>query len=266
MAELEAKSSDPGAVVEKVLGRLADNPELADGLFRANMHTNMAGELFVRDVELTRAVALQDPMDAAAFLDMDFPAAMEHFLARDVLSPEEFEALQDAERFRAFRMAREVSRAVTQGAKNMLEQSIEPGGPGLGEFIRRIQEEEVSLGFAPNGPGYLENVYRTSTATSYNAGRKRAQTAPDVVAAVPFLEYRTAGDGSVRPGHAALNGTIVRANEAGSIYPPNGFQCRCVMVSREDGTPTDIDEDTRRSLVDEGFRAAPDETIEDEAA
>lgn len=46
------------------------------------------------------------------------------------------------------------------------------------------------------------------------------------------LQYRTAGDGKVRPEHAALNGVTLPPSDPfwSTYYPPNGWNCRCTVV------------------------------------
>ena len=46
------------------------------------------------------------------------------------------------------------------------------------------------------------------------------------------LQYRTAGDGKVRPEHAALNGVTLPMSDPfwETYYPPNGWNCRCTVV------------------------------------
>ena len=46
------------------------------------------------------------------------------------------------------------------------------------------------------------------------------------------LQYRTAGDGRVRPEHAALHGVTLPIDDPfwEEFYPPNGWNCRCEAV------------------------------------
>lgn len=46
------------------------------------------------------------------------------------------------------------------------------------------------------------------------------------------LQYRTAGDGKVRPEHAALNGVTLPPSDPfwEEYYPPNGWNCRCTVT------------------------------------
>ena len=59
------------------------------------------------------------------------------------------------------------------------------------------------------------------------------QKAQDNKTVYPYVRYRTHEDGRVRPSHAALNGKVFKAdsNEAALLWPPNGFRCRCEMIS-----------------------------------
>ncbi|MFR4236756.1 MAG: phage minor head protein, partial [Alistipes onderdonkii] len=61
----------------------------------------------------------------------------------------------------------------------------------------------------------------------------------------PYWVYRTAGDGQVRPSHAALDGLTLPASdpEWSKIYPPNDWGCRCwvdaIMAEEFDGDITE---------------------------
>ena len=67
------------------------------------------------------------------------------------------------------------------------------------------------------------------------------------------LQYRTAGDGSVRPEHAALHGVTLPPSDSfwEEFYPPNGWNCRCTVVQvRKSKFPT-TDHDVAMSLGEE---------------
>ena len=75
-------------------------------------------------------------------------------------------------------------------------------------------------------------------------------------------EYSTAGDNRVRDSHRVLDGKQWPINdpEAVKVYPPNSFNCRCVMVVVD---PEDIDPfQMQRSVnvddaITEGFTGSP---------
>ena len=64
------------------------------------------------------------------------------------------------------------------------------------------------------------------------------------------LQYRTAGDGRVRPEHAALNGVTLPPSDSfwQEFYAPNGWNCRCnvVQVRKSKYPVTPHDEAMRR--------------------
>ena len=59
-------------------------------------------------------------------------------------------------------------------------------------------------------------------ASNYRQLRRRADI-------FPYWVYRTAGDGQMRPSHAALDGLTLPASDPAwrKIFPPNDWNCRC---------------------------------------
>jgi SPP1 gp7 family putative phage head morphogenesis protein len=58
----------------------------------------------------------------------------------------------------------------------------------------------------------------------------------------PQLQYETVGDGRVRPEHAALDNIIRPVDDKfwDIYYPPNGWNCRCVVLQTFDAVNTDM--------------------------
>ena len=76
---------------------------------------------------------------------------------------------------------------------------------------------------------YLETEYRTAQRVA-QAGvtwKKIEQQ----ISILPFLRYQTVGDDAVRDEHAELDNVIYRVDDPiwSSIYPPNGWNCRCIV-------------------------------------
>lgn len=215
---------------------VAEDPGFAALLYRTILTADMGGQLFVRQVEvpesLPRKAALAR-VDPTAFFALPFEEAIASFLERRLISPDEYRRLSDAARARAFSVSRMTSDELVKRVRDVLGRSLEDGGD-YRDFVRRVRDGEVDLGISPTAPGYLENIFRTNTQSSYGAGRLRQMTDPAVVAARPFVEYRTARDSRVRASHAALDGVVFRQEDAGwhRLNPPLGFQCRCAAVTR----------------------------------
>ena len=270
VSESHTAASD---AIDRAATAIADDPEIRLSVLRNNLVANMAGELFVRDIELQSAtrklVSVGEFATSDSFVRLPFDAAIEHFRSREILSSEEFAALEDLERSRAFTVQRVLSNRIRERMHERLAAAMDPEGPGLAAFIEEFQQQVISGGGGPIR-SYLENVYRTNTATSYGAGRYRAQTSDLVRQSTGFWKYLSVQDDRTRDSHAALHRMVweIGADDAQAVYPPNGSNCRCVMivVDREDVTDADL---SRAADIDaaiqDGFRGAPTTAIETEA-
>lgn len=93
-------------------------------------------------------------------------------------------------------------------------------GQGFGEDGRKLI-----------APRRLDLIYRQNMQTSYSAGRYKGLS--DNADARPYWRYNAIMDSRTRPAHAALNGKVFRLDNPfwDSMYPPNGFNCRCTVDS-----------------------------------
>ncbi|WP_174991164.1 phage head morphogenesis protein, partial [Pandoraea anapnoica] len=81
-------------------------------------------------------------------------------------------------------------------------------------------------------PRRLQTIFRTNMQSSYMAGRYAAQM--EMADTHPYWEYVAVLDGRTRPAHRALAGAVYRYDDPiwQTIYPPNGFNCRCRVRTR----------------------------------
>ena len=88
-------------------------------------------------------------------------------------------------------------------------------------------------GYEGLNPFNADVIFRTNMQTAYNAGHYKSMTNPTTKKLRPFWKYITAGDGEVRESHAQMEGRIYPADDPiwDIWYPPNGFRCRCTVVS-----------------------------------
>lgn len=88
---------------------------------------------------------------------------------------------------------------------------------------------------------YNENYLRAEYNSAIGQSRAAARWQEYVKEAnvLPMLTYQTAGDGRVRPTHEALDGITrpVNDNFWNKFYPPNGWNCRCIVIQNGEDTP-----------------------------
>lgn len=86
---------------------------------------------------------------------------------------------------------------------------------------------------------YLTAEYNSAIAQSRSASQWMDIEADKDV--LPYLKYRTAHDGRVRPEHAQLDGIVKAVDDVfwDSYMPPNGWNCRCSVIQLEKGKVTD---------------------------
>lgn len=111
-----------------------------------------------------------------------------------------------------------------------------------------------------NVPARLENIARTNTAEAVNEGRWAMFTDPESAAFVDALEYSPILDSRTRDNHRAWDGVVKPVDwwqGPPDRRPPNGFQCRCILVPIVAGDDTPITPDSDMpdvEVVDAGFK------------
>jgi len=73
-------------------------------------------------------------------------------------------------------------------------------------------------------------MLRTHGFQAYAVARHQQQM--EDIEIFPYWKYETVGDSRVRPGHAALDGKILRADDPwwNTHYPPWDWGCRCIVI------------------------------------
>lgn len=223
----------------------------------------MAGQMFVRLIELGDDKRLLASQRQVAFTDLSFEEAVAFWKERGG-SQEMLDRILRGYRGQADAASQMMLDTLASKAIDQLETAI-ANGSSVAEFSQSMTEGAVSLGITPAAPGYLETVYRTNIATAYGAGRFRQITDPDVMAERPYVQYRTQDDGRERPSHALLDMTVYRSDtsEWKAIAPPNGFNCRCSMVtlSEEEAAQYGNVRESPPGQADPGFHQAPTEPL-----
>lgn len=102
---------------------------------------------------------------------LPYEEAVAYLRKRLPVDRETYYALSDKMRFRAFTVGRLADGDAVRHVQAMITSALEKGG-GMGEFLRLTEGELADAAGMGRGAGwYYETVYRTNTATAYNAGR-----------------------------------------------------------------------------------------------
>lgn len=195
---------------------------------------DLAGQLFVSNVEVGKKTRLLADERRPAFLNLPYQEALDYWVANGG-SREMLDRVLAGYRKRATGATALMLDSLSRSVIARVEYAIEEGDT-LRDFAQGVRDDTVALGISPASSSYLETVYRTNIQTAYGAGRFRQITDPDVLDVRRWVQYRTAGDNRVRANHAALDGVIFdsSSSEWHRIAPPCGFNCRCSVVTLSD--------------------------------
>lgn len=172
-------------------------------------------------------------MDAAIYGqtgDYVFRAAAEFLSSKEAVPMEVYKQLQKMAKDRAFSVSRYTSAEVLNQFLRELVDAIEDGTTGT-EFRKRMNDFLERNGYTAATPWHLDVIFRTNLQTAYNAGHYMNMQAAKKFR--PYWQYKTAADGHVRESHAAMHNRVYAADDPiwDVWYPPNGFRCRCTVVS-----------------------------------
>ena len=153
----------------------------------------------------------------------------------------------------ALKTAMEVNIFQFSAAKNLVEvqklNELFRSSKGYDDFYTKAKSVTTIF-----NKTWLQTEFDTADLTAESsAAYHRLASQTDIF---PYWEYRTVGDDRVRPEHSKLRGLILPANDPrwNSIYPPNGWKCRCYIVPRMKHEVEGIDFKANRAMVDEYFK------------
>jgi SPP1 gp7 family putative phage head morphogenesis protein len=197
--------------------------------------------------------------------NVPFDEASAFFADKMAMSPEEFAALEDWAKLRAFTVATVTKAEILQDLLDAVQVAID-NGLTLADFRSALDDIMETRGWEGITPWHAETVFRTNIQSAYGAGRLSQQRAAAVD--FPFLMYVTVRDDRVREEHAALDGVVRAINDPfwSVYYPPWDYNCRCdaEALSTEEADATgpgpevgDM-EDSGFSSPGAGYDYAPD--------
>jgi SPP1 gp7 family putative phage head morphogenesis protein len=149
----------------------------------------------------------------------------DEFFTRNTMMPDRYYALEHNEKLMAFSFANAASLQQVDYIKDQLTKVYRDGGT-FRDFKKLARSGDLALGL----PDYrVENIFRTNIMTAYARGSYIEQM--ESKQSFPWGKYVAILDSATRDNHRNLHGVILKVGtkEYDEIYPPNGYQCRCVM-------------------------------------
>jgi SPP1 gp7 family putative phage head morphogenesis protein len=185
-------------------------------------------------------------LDAAAGFSLDLPAndAAEYLRKLTPVTKATYDGLTSQYQHDAFTVAGVSDVRLIQKIRDELASVIQRGATQA-DFDKAVARLTSEAGVHELNAFTLDTVFQTNMHKAYALGRYEQMTHPAVVDALPFWQYSTVGDDRVRPEHAVLDGFVAQAVDPvwNKIYPPNGFNCRCIVtpILRADALAMDKD-------------------------
>lgn len=190
-------------------------------------------------------MADKQPVKLAAAFGMQPERAIEYFRAKGYAFSWSWQDLWQEAQAKAFTVAKVMRADVLEDIREHVDRAV-ANGTTLQEFKRNLGGRLAAKGWMGSDwvidevsgeiqgkqltPRRLKTIYQSNTQSAYMAGRYRSML--ESVDSHPYWQYIAVLDAHTRPAHRALNGKVFRHDDPiwQTIYPPNGFNCRCRVV------------------------------------
>ena len=163
------------------------------------------------------------------FTPMPHDEAVKRIASLPIVSREVMQGLLPELRAHAFTVSGLTKASQLSRVKKILE-SV-PAGANWDDAKKQVVGELATAGITgKEAQRRAETLLRTTAFRAYAATRYQVLMRQTDV--FPFWQYKTAGDGRVRPAHTALHNRIFPAGHEiwQRIFPPSGWGCRCLVV------------------------------------
>lgn len=196
-------------------------------------------------------LATQVQVDFETAMNLPFEEAIRTFAKKNAVSADTAAKVAKAYKEGQFAGIKFTNDALAAKAKSMLEAYLSKEGATKGEFIGWLTEQDPD----EITDAYADLVFRNNISNSYSEGQY--QEYKDLKEEFGGWKFMTAGDESVRPTHALLDGKVFPNDGYEHLMPPLDHNCRCTWV------PVDFDETplTKRSI--DSLTARAEETDPD---
>ena len=167
-------------------------------------------------------------------------AAADYIRGKAIADPTNFGDLPDQLKQRAFTVAGIEQLDALRRIRDAVAKL--PEGASWDEAKREIASEisPFTGGDMKAAKARADFMLRTHGFQAYAVARHQQQMS--VARRFPYWQYETVGDSRVRPGHAALDGKVLRADDPWwkTHYPPWDWGCRCIVNALDEEDAEEI--------------------------
>jgi len=195
------------------------------------------------------------------FKMLPFDEATSFFRKKVPITPKQYRQMTDEAKARAFTVSGITKLNIIEDIYHAMDRAISEKTL-FSDFKKSVNQILEKRGWAGENPYRLDTVFRTNIQQAFQAGHYRQLM--EVVESRPYWQYVAVMDGRTRPSHAAMNGKVLPADDPfwKRNFPPNGFNCRCTVVSV---SKSEIERDNLTiekelpDMADQGFLNNPGE-------
>ena len=155
-----------------------------------------------------------------------------------------FDGLSSQYKKDAFTVAGVNDVKLIEKVRDELAKVLQNGGT-MKDFEAAVSKMTTEAGVEQIAAFQLDTVFTTNMQKAYSLGRFEQLNDAATKSAIPYWQYMTVGDSRVRPEHAVLDYFAARNDDPvwAKIYPPNGFNCRCIVIGLlDEEAPDNADE------------------------
>jgi len=222
-------------------------------------------EVFTKALLLGMEPEQSDFADDAPVEILPFEEALAYMRKRVTVGRDEYYALNDKMRYRAFTVGRLADGDAVKKVQSMLSDALEEG-TGLQKFLQMTEGQLADAAGMGRGAGwYYETVYRTNTSTAYNVGRAIAfegtpPIALELIGIDDMRQTETCHALTVPPFRRPYGDPVWE-----SLWPPFHFNCRTTVrgiydeseIEDAGGPDKFYSQGTPEYKPDKGFGAYP---------
>ena len=192
---------------------------------------------------------------ADKFTNLPFEEAIKFFKEKIRIPTQHWDDLWKGMHSRGFMVAGAMKDDLIADFQGSLTKAMTEGMT-LADFKKDFDNIVSKHGWSyKGGRGWRTRViFETNIRTSYSAGRHAQMTDPDVLKSRPYWEYVHGDSINPRKLHLSWDGTVLRADDPWwkTHYTPNGWGCKCKVVSRSDRDLKRIGKDKPDNAPDDG--------------